>query len=259
MRTTGVAVSVLRNSATKDTTWPSPTWCLSARSPERWMTGPSAMGSENGTPSSITSAPALASACMSGTVTPGSGSPAVMYGMSAFLPSRARRSKVAWILDMLARHRELPSAAGAYRFLVEGPDALFCRGEVLGIDLEAGKAAAVLERGHRSGAAAHEGVDHLSLRRRAREHHPLDDFQRFLSRVIGALRVLAMQPGHAPQILRVVADLEPFLADENRACPGFLGFGVVGNAHAVDVEVVVAGLCEKPDGVVHRREFAGAS
>ena len=32
------------------------------------MVGPSAIGSENGTPSSITSAPAAASACITGTV-----------------------------------------------------------------------------------------------------------------------------------------------------------------------------------------------
>ena len=59
------------------------------------------MGSENGTPSSITSAPASVSACMSGTVTGGWGSPAVMYGISAFLRSRESRLNVAWILDML--------------------------------------------------------------------------------------------------------------------------------------------------------------
>ena len=36
----------------------------SARSPAFWITGPSAIGSENGTPSSITSAPAFAIARM---------------------------------------------------------------------------------------------------------------------------------------------------------------------------------------------------
>jgi hypothetical protein len=49
-----------------------------ARSVARWITGPSAIGSENGTPSSITSAPARASACISGTVRSGAGSPAAM-------------------------------------------------------------------------------------------------------------------------------------------------------------------------------------
>ncbi len=41
------------------------------------MTGPSAIGSENGTPTSITSAPAVTSADMIGTVAAGDGSPAV--------------------------------------------------------------------------------------------------------------------------------------------------------------------------------------
>src|SRR5215510_5381748 len=100
------------------------------------MTGPSAMGSENGTPSSITSAPALASACMRGTVTEGAGSPAVTYGISAFLRSRARRSNVAWILDMLAGHGELRAG----RLLVEAAQPLFRGREVIGVDLEAGEA-----------------------------------------------------------------------------------------------------------------------
>ena len=44
------------------------------------MVGPSAIGSENGTPSSMTSAPASASACITGTVASSEGSPAVMNG-----------------------------------------------------------------------------------------------------------------------------------------------------------------------------------
>src|SRR3546814_18772854 len=47
------------------------------------MVGPSAIGSENGTPSSITSAPASTSACMTGTSDSSEGSPAVMKGISA--------------------------------------------------------------------------------------------------------------------------------------------------------------------------------
>ena len=43
-----------------------------------WITGPSAMGSEKGTPSSSRSAPASTRACISGTVTSGCGSPAVI-------------------------------------------------------------------------------------------------------------------------------------------------------------------------------------
>src|SRR6185437_863993 len=57
--------------------------CFNARSEERWITGPSAIGSENGTPSSITSAPAFTSACITGTVCAGAGSPAVTKGTNA--------------------------------------------------------------------------------------------------------------------------------------------------------------------------------
>src|SRR3546814_16688625 len=47
------------------------------------MVGPSAIGSENGTPSSITSAPASTSACITGTSASTDGSPAVTNGISA--------------------------------------------------------------------------------------------------------------------------------------------------------------------------------
>jgi hypothetical protein len=50
----------------------------SARSPACWITGPSAIGSLKGTPSSITSAPPAASACMISGVASAYGSPAVM-------------------------------------------------------------------------------------------------------------------------------------------------------------------------------------
>jgi hypothetical protein len=49
----------------------------SAASFARWMTGPSAIGSENGTPSSIASAPQATIACISGTVISRPGWPAV--------------------------------------------------------------------------------------------------------------------------------------------------------------------------------------
>ena len=75
--TIGVERSLSRNSATNASTWSSPIWFFSALSLKRWITGPSAMGSENGTPSSIMSAPAAISACRSGTVTSDRGSPAV--------------------------------------------------------------------------------------------------------------------------------------------------------------------------------------
>ncbi len=49
----------------------------SARSEAFWITGPSAIGSENGTPSSITSAPARAIASMISALASANGSPAV--------------------------------------------------------------------------------------------------------------------------------------------------------------------------------------
>jgi hypothetical protein len=42
---------------------------VSAFSPAFWITGPSAMGSENGTPSSMMSAPPCTMACISSGVT----------------------------------------------------------------------------------------------------------------------------------------------------------------------------------------------
>src|SRR5690606_37947849 len=64
-----------------------------ARSELRWITGPSAIGSENGTPSSMQSAPAATSACITGTVASSEGSPAVMKGIRALRPSARRRAK----------------------------------------------------------------------------------------------------------------------------------------------------------------------
>ena len=69
----------------------------SARSLARWITGPSAMGSENGIPSSIASAPAATSLCIIATVIDGSGSPAVMNGINAARSPRSF-SKVCAIL-----------------------------------------------------------------------------------------------------------------------------------------------------------------
>src|SRR5690606_21447657 len=79
-----------------------------ARSAARWMTDPSARGSEYGTPSSIRSAPLASSLRMMSTVVSRSGSPIVMNGMSAVPPSaRMRRnsSSMAFIaLALQVRH-----------------------------------------------------------------------------------------------------------------------------------------------------------
>src|ERR1043165_2013075 len=62
----------------------------SARIAAAWITGPSAIGSENGTPSSIASAPASASARMMSAVGP---SPHVTYPIRPRRPSSRRRRK----------------------------------------------------------------------------------------------------------------------------------------------------------------------
>src|SRR5439155_25985542 len=63
---------------------------------ERWMVGPSARGSENGTPTSTKSAPAAATRRRAWSDSSGVGNPAVRYGMSAArcvpaLPRMARQ------------------------------------------------------------------------------------------------------------------------------------------------------------------------
>src|SRR6266850_2050686 len=143
-----------------------------------------------------------------------------MYGISAFLRSRASRSKVVWILDTRGspHYSDFVSAAGrACLLFLKGFDAPCCRGEVIRIDLETDEAPAVPAGSHGRGAAAHERIEHGPARRRACQHHAFDDLERLLRRMVCALRILAVQPRHAPQILGVVADLEPLLADENRS------------------------------------------
>ena len=94
---TGVALSVWRNSITISSTCHKLVPWARARSQASWITGPSAIGSENGTPSSITSAPPFTSACISATVCCGCGSPAVMYGTSALRPLALKASKTVFI------------------------------------------------------------------------------------------------------------------------------------------------------------------
>src|SRR5580704_16717918 len=68
----------------------------SARSLARWITGPSATGSLNGTPSSITSAPASAAASTIFSVAASDGSPAVMYATRPISPaSESARNRCA--------------------------------------------------------------------------------------------------------------------------------------------------------------------
>src|SRR5829696_1722769 len=79
-------------------TWSKRTPCSSARCELAWITGPSASGSENGTPTSTTSAPAASRPWRRATLRAGSGWPAVTYGTKARRPSRrscAKRSAIA--------------------------------------------------------------------------------------------------------------------------------------------------------------------
>src|SRR5262245_42538660 len=72
----------------------------SARSVARWITGPSASGSENGTPTSRTSAPARSSAFRISADRARSGSPAVTYVTSPGRFSARSRSNVLASRDM---------------------------------------------------------------------------------------------------------------------------------------------------------------
>ena len=64
------------------------------------MVGPSAIGSENGTPSSMMSAPPATSACISGSGHFGCRIAGGDEGMSALRPPRQPLETVCWIVDM---------------------------------------------------------------------------------------------------------------------------------------------------------------
>jgi hypothetical protein len=64
MSTIGVSASSLRKARTSLSVLLRFMPASSARKPAAWIAGPSAIGSVNGIPSSITSAPAFGSACV---------------------------------------------------------------------------------------------------------------------------------------------------------------------------------------------------
>src|SRR6266446_860149 len=130
---------------------------------------------------------------------------------------------------------------------------------VLRIDLEAHELPAVLQRRNRHCAASHERIEDEALAGAARQHHALDNLERLLGRMILAFRILAVNSRHAPYVLRVVAYLEPFLANENRARSRALCFRVVGNTYTVDIEEVVLRAREQADRVVDGGEFPRAA
>src|SRR5439155_7327301 len=81
---------------------------------ERWMVGPSARGSENGTPTSTKSAPAAATSRKASSDSTGVGNPAVRYGMSA--------ARCVPALPRMARQR---AAIGCSDKVVADVDAVF--------------------------------------------------------------------------------------------------------------------------------------
>src|SRR5438552_19104058 len=127
---------------------------------------------------------------------------------------------------------------------------------VLRMDLEAHELPAGLQRPTRHCAASHERIEDEALAGAARQHHALDDLERLLRRMILAFRILAVNPRHAPHVLRVIAHLEPFLADENRARSRALCFRVVGNAYAVNIEKIVLRAREPADRFVDGGTFS---
>src|SRR5436309_6366728 len=83
----------------------------SARSVARWMTGPSASGSENGTPTSSRSAPARSSARRISPERSRSGSPAVVYVTSPGRCSARRRRNASPIRKALLHRLHVLVAA----------------------------------------------------------------------------------------------------------------------------------------------------
>src|SRR6266849_1675461 len=92
MMMTGTGAFALRsNSSTRGTVIP----CSNAVCVVRWIVGPSAKGSENGTPTSMKSAPALATDWIASSDAAKVGKPAVRYGISARdLPSARHRAAI---------------------------------------------------------------------------------------------------------------------------------------------------------------------
>jgi hypothetical protein len=77
----------------------------SARSEDSWMVGPSAIGSENGTPSSMRSHPARSSSSTTFSVVARSGSPAVTKVTSAFSPRACNSANFFSILLIIRSFR----------------------------------------------------------------------------------------------------------------------------------------------------------
>src|SRR5688572_11517270 len=105
---------VLRMSAPRRRTSVNVVRDASARSVARWMTGPSAIGSEKGTPTSMMSAPACSRASIRSAVVLRSGSPAVMKGTKALRLLPRSSWNLFSILVMELRCRD-PGGVGSTR------------------------------------------------------------------------------------------------------------------------------------------------
>src|SRR3569623_1213813 len=77
--------------------------------------------------------------------------------------------------------------------------------------------------------------------------------------MIGAFTKYTVQPRYAPHVLWVVTDFQPLRADENGARPRLLGLRIVGDAHRIQIEIVILRTRKEPDGVMHRRKPARAA
>src|SRR6478609_1853178 len=87
MSTSGVASSLPRKARTSSSVFFKVCPALRARWDDIWIAGPSAIGSVNGMPNSMTSAPAAGNACTRASDVSGSGSPAVRNVTSAARPA----------------------------------------------------------------------------------------------------------------------------------------------------------------------------
>src|SRR6478735_4016293 len=109
MSTSGVASSLPRKARTSSSVFFKVCPALSARWDDIWIAGPSAIGSVNGMPSSMTSAPAAGRARTRARDVAGSGSPAVRNVTSAARPavfsSAKRRSIRVAMGDNLSRSK----------------------------------------------------------------------------------------------------------------------------------------------------------
>ncbi len=77
--------------------------------------------------------------------------------------------------------------------------------------------------------------------------------------MIDAFGVLPMQPGYRPDVLRIIAKLQPLTAFEQFPRTRLLRDGIVRDADGIEIEKIIFRHREKADVVVHRGETAHRS